>query len=671
MSNIVVASAELKQFLAAPTAKPKYQSAFDAHGLWVIGVVLMRNVRFSIKALIIGVLFIVPIVLVSYLYYDDVTTSIQFSSEERVGVEYNREVVPLLNMSQQWRRDAVLALAGTPPASLDATKEKLASAQSKVAELEKRLGKELRTSSAYAAMQAAFAQTTAAKDVDAAFKAHSDHVQSVMDLLVASTDGSNLTLDPDIGSYYIMDAVFFRMSDIAENTAKLRGIGTLVIKAGSITPEQQRKLSESVAIGEFQMHNMLDSLAKVKAKNPELSKVLDVETTMADTKAFIELARKTVVDHQEYTPETLTNLIASANKTLEGQYLLAERLIKQLDMLLEARVSKYKVRLTGVSIVFAVFFLLATYFFIAFYKVTNGGLLLMRKHLQEMSTGDLRFAPAPAWGRDETADVIADMRLAYDSLHELIRTVRHSARALHHTSSEISSASLDLSSRSENAAASLEEQAASMEEIGSTVNNTTDKATMAARFAADNANVAEEGGKIIANVVETMHNIHASSAKISDIISVIDGIAFQTNILALNAAVEAARAGESGRGFAVVASEVRSLAHRSADAAKEIKNLISNSVDQIDSGTVVVEKAGTTMNTMVNNARQINEYLTEIANASKEQALGVSQVTTAINELDEHTQQNAALVEETAAAAGALTQQAETLQSEIANFIVA
>ncbi|MET3108513.1 methyl-accepting chemotaxis protein [Oxalobacteraceae bacterium GrIS 2.11] len=228
-----------------------------------------------------------------------------------------------------------------------------------------------------------------------------------------------------------------------------------------------------------------------------------------------------------------------------------------------------------------------------------------------------------------------------------------------------------LSARSESAAASLEEQAAAMEQIGATVGNTAGKSKMAAKFAAENAQVAGQGGKVIESVVQTMQNINASSTKISDIISVIDGIAFQTNILALNAAVEAARAGESGRGFAVVASEVRSLAHRSADAAREIKQLISNSVEQIASGTAVVEKAGLTMSTMVTNAEQINLFLTDISVGASEQAQGVAQVGQAIHSLDEQTQQNAALVEQTSAASGALTQQAEMLQQQIGNFKVA
>ncbi len=321
--------------------------------------------------------------------------------------------------------------------------------------------------------------------------------------------------------------------------------------------------------------------------------------------------------------------------------------------------------------VIALSLLVPLYAFVAFYRVNQGGLELVRRHLNELGSGDLRHAPATPWGKDEPAQLISDLHHVYSSLHALVKRVRHGAAELHTASSEISAASSDLSSRTEATAATLEEQASVMEQISSTVLNTANTTETAARFAADNASVAVRGGNVIDNVVNTMEEIHASSAKINDIIGVIDGIAFQTNILALNAAVEAARAGEAGRGFAVVASEVRQLAQRSAGAAREIKELISASVDKIGTGTQVVRQAGSTMTELVSNARQINAYLAEISTAAKEQAQGVEQVDRSIQDLDHTTQQNAALVEETAAAAAALQHQAEMLQTEIGNFKVA
>jgi methyl-accepting chemotaxis protein len=227
---------------------------------------------------------------------------------------------------------------------------------------------------------------------------------------------------------------------------------------------------------------------------------------------------------------------------------------------------------------------------------------------------------------------------------------------------------MDLSARTEQTAANLEQSAASMEEISSTVRHTADNVRQAAEVAANNSQAAARGGSVIAEVVSTMDDINNSSRKIGDIIGVIDGIAFQTNILALNAAVEAARAGEQGRGFAVVAAEVRSLAQRSAQAAKEIKTLISTSVEKVASGSKVVKDAGVTMQELVANAGRMNELLAEISSAASEQSEGVAQVGSAVSELDRMTQQNAALVEQTAAAASALKDQAIGLASEVDSF---
>lgn len=328
-------------------------------------------------------------------------------------------------------------------------------------------------------------------------------------------------------------------------------------------------------------------------------------------------------------------------------------------------------RQTWVGGVVAVSLLLSLYVFICFYKVNKGGLEVVSAHLNELSTGDLRNKPIEPWGKDEPALLILDLHKVYASMHELIRRVRHSARELAMTSAEISRASIDLSSRTEDSASNLAEQASAMEQIGSQVAETAHRTLEAARTAGSNAEVASRGGKIIAEVVTTMQDIHASSAKINDIIGVIDGIAFQTNILALNAAVEAARAGEQGRGFAVVASEVRQLAGRSAEAAKEIKALISQSVDKVTAGTAVVESAGATMTDVVASAQRINQYLDDISVASGQQATAVEQVVKAIHDLDANTQQNAALVEQTSAASVALKDQAEKLTVEVARFQVA
>jgi len=270
--------------------------------------------------------------------------------------------------------------------------------------------------------------------------------------------------------------------------------------------------------------------------------------------------------------------------------------------------------------------------------------------------------------RDELGDLLRAMQGMNDGLAKVVSEVQHGTHAIAGASSEIASGNLDLSSRTEQQAGALEETASSMEELTSTVRHNADNATQANQMVQAASQVAVRGGEIVGQVVETMGAIDGASRKIVDIIGVIDGIAFQTNILALNAAVEAARAGEQGRGFAVVASEVRNLAQRSASAAKEIKALIGDSVAQVDAGTALVQQAGATIGEVVTSVARVTDIMAEITAASREQSAGIDQVNTAIAQMDQMTQQNAALVEEAAAAAGSMQDQAAHLEQMVSRF---
>ncbi|WP_082497854.1 methyl-accepting chemotaxis protein [Pseudorhodoferax sp. Leaf267] len=286
---------------------------------------------------------------------------------------------------------------------------------------------------------------------------------------------------------------------------------------------------------------------------------------------------------------------------------------------------------------------------------------------REIAGGNLAIE-IPVQGRDEIAQVLralADMR---SSLATVVAGVRSNAEGVATASAQIASGNNDLSARTEQQASALEETAASMEQLNATVRQNADNAQQANQLAMRSASVAEQGGAAVTDVVATMREIHASSGKIVDIIGVIDGIAFQTNILALNAAVEAARAGEQGRGFAVVASEVRNLAQRSAAAAKEIKALITESVGRVGAGTQRADGAGATMQETVDAIRRVNDIMAEISAASREQSAGVNQVGEAVTQMDQMTQQNAALVEQMAAAASSLNQQAQDMVQAVAVF---
>ncbi|CAM3820593.1 methyl-accepting chemotaxis protein [Roseateles saccharophilus] len=286
---------------------------------------------------------------------------------------------------------------------------------------------------------------------------------------------------------------------------------------------------------------------------------------------------------------------------------------------------------------------------------------------QAVASGDLT-ADIRAQGRDEIAELLGALASMRDGLVQIVRQVRSGADSILHGAGEIASGNADLSRRTEEQAANLEQTAASMEEMNATVRQNADTARAATQLADSASSVATRGGEVMQDVVATMGNISASSKKIADIIGTIDGIAFQTNILALNAAVEAARAGEQGRGFAVVAGEVRSLAQRSAEAAHEIKALIGQSVNNVDTGSVLVGEAGKTMTEIVSQVRHVTDLITEIGSATQEQTTGIGQVSRAVSQLDRATQQNAALVEEAAAAADSLRGQAQRMQEAVSVF---
>jgi methyl-accepting chemotaxis protein len=288
---------------------------------------------------------------------------------------------------------------------------------------------------------------------------------------------------------------------------------------------------------------------------------------------------------------------------------------------------------------------------------------------KRVAEGDLT-AEVKVRSKDEAGELMAALKHMNESLVSIVTRVRAGTDTIANASTEITAGNQDLSSRTEQQASSLEETASSMEELTSTVKQNADNARSANQLAAAASTTASQGGMVVSQVVETMGAINESANKIVDIISVIDGIAFQTNILALNAAVEAARAGEQGRGFAVVASEVRNLAQRSANAAKEIKTLISDSVEKVEAGSRLVDQAGQTMDEVVVSVKRVSDIISEIAAASEEQRSGIEQVNEAIVQMDQVTQQNAALVEEAAASAEAMQEQAASLAQLVGTFRV-
>ncbi len=629
---------------------------FRHHGIWAPGVRLFRLMQFRAKALMISLVFIVPVVALGWSFFNDKADAIAFSAKERLGVGYAGAVVPLLAGAIQDRQ------AATPQGTVGGEGSTRDAQQRKLADVEKALGDELGTGKAYAALRAA---SDALKSA-ASPAGHNRVVESLLELLGNATDGSNLTLDPDLDSYYVMDAATTRGPQIMDLISRMQQHGMAVLAGDVARPEALQQAADTAALLYYHHEQMRTSIGKAVQATPSLAAALSADDALTRTQSLIDLVRGGLFDttRGKVTLEALTQATqaaAAAHATLSGRGLAA------LDALLERRIERMQVLRNATAVIVGLSLLLGAYLFYCFFLVTQGGLREVQKHLEAMTSGDLTTSPNP-WGKDEAAQLMGSLSEMQLSLRTIVEQVRHTSDSIVQASQQIAAASDDLSARTDSSAASLEQTASAIDQISSTVGTTADSARTVAQVAAVNSTVAGTCGEAMGGVARTMAQLHDSSRQIVQIIETINGIAFQTNILALNAAVESARAGEQGRGFAVVASEVRKLAGRSAEAAKEIAALIKTSVDRIDEGSRIVGTAVKSSGELVDHADRMKSLVSEISAATAEQSLGVQQVSGAIQQLDQSTQHNATLVQQTTAASGSLRQMAEDLGQQVGRF---
>ena len=636
---------------------------FRYHGWLSPGVRLFRAIGFQAKALWISAAFVAPLVIMLFFLWQAQNAQVDFAESERQGLTYTRPALELVRAAQAWRHAAVVKAP-----DIAEQQNKVKAAFDKVLAQNTTFGKAFGTQDAFAAMAKAhqdLMQTPVAASPDATYQAHTAYITLVLDLISAVANGSNLALDPDLDTYHLMNFSVILGPQQYENVAQLGTLGTLVLASKDFSQSRHELVTQSNALIDYIEKGMEASYALGIEAFPEVSKSYDMKGTDNAAIAFADAVKQQILGPQ-LTGEA-SALAALANVAVDKQAALVLQVMDRLDQRLAERIGRLQNAFyldIGISVFFVA---IAAYLLLSFYKVVMGGLQEVAGHLQQISKGNLTTAPTP-WGNDEAANLMRAMGEMQTTLRRMVGTVIESSGQVQTASEEIAAASQDLSARTEANAASLEETAASMEEISSTVKQAAERVAGATSIARENAAAATHGGEVIQKVVRTMDEIRSSSSKIGEIIGVIDSIAFQTNILALNAAVEAARAGDQGRGFAVVASEVRALAGRSAAAAREIKTLINASIEQVASGNAVVADAGKTIGEVVLNANRIAELMREIATATQEQTAGVAQVGTAIYDLDQATQQNAALVEETAAASSSLSEQANRLAEEISFF---
>ena len=636
----------------------------------------IHNLKISYKFGLIGLLML-PLSLppTGLLLHQELRT-MQSASAEHAGVQPLGDLLTLLRLTQLHRGLSTNWLGGN--ADLAASREARATEVDQAVEKLRGAGA-LYPGGVLAVRQQAvqqqwqaLRQAVADKAIDGptAFARHTALVSTQLALLGDVADRSGLMLDPEGETYYLMAAVVEPLPRISELLGQTRALGALYLQRGAIVPSEKAGLQAllgqltqaSAQAGRF--------MRNAAALDPALAQRLAAARRDADqaVQAAALMVRSQVLDAAALSAPS-DDYFRAMTGHIDLQFKLVQASFDLLKDNLEQRVQSTRQRMIGVLVGVLITGLLVAALMLQIVRSTRRTLASAQAASEALARGELDH-PMQVHSRDEIGHMAATLGRAMQALASMVREIQSTAESVGTASAQIAAANNDLSARTEQTAANLQQAASAMEQLHATVRNNAESARQATTLSGQSSEVAASGGALVGQVVATMADITQNAGKIADIIGVIDGIAFQTNILALNAAVEAARAGEQGRGFAVVAAEVRSLAQRSAGAAREIKTLINHSVNTVHGGAALVGQAQQTMSEIVTQARQVSGLISDISSASREQTDGIGQVNQAVTELDQATQQNAALVEESAAAADSLRQQAQRLVQAMSRFRV-
>lgn len=633
-------------------------------------VALMGRFRLIPKFLIVAVLFAAPAIVVAALLLNELNKSISLTEKERVGVTHVMLVQDLLRLTQQHRALRHLALAGNVPAAVAALKIQ-AGVSAKFAELDilQKAHPEMELASVFNLNRQAWStliQMIPSAKAKESYVAHTALLDLLVKLSTSIADHSHLSLDPQVDTYYLINVFSKALPELANVIADIAARGAPYIDTGLLEANEDVLINANIMWAKRDIDRLQTQLAAMFRENPTLKeKVESSQVAIASNLTFLDRAKNEVSNAVEQTNGT--EFLAAGTQSIDALYGYASTAGKLLDTTLADRIERNVFNRNFMLAAILLTLLIAVYLLMGFYLSFSREITKLSNAVESVTTGNLS-KQILSEGKDEVAQLLN----AFDGMRQvlagLVAEIRLSTDSISTASSEIAHGNADLSTRTEHQASSLEETSASMAALTSAVKQNNQSARQANQNAVSAAKIANEGGSAVTQMITMMDAIQRSSQKIGDIIGVIDGIAFQTNILALNAAVEAARAGEQGRGFAVVATEVRNLAQRSASAAREIKSLITTSVEQVAAGSCQVQSAGQTMQQILLSIDALTSNMRDIAATCTEQQTGIGQVNQTLSQLDEITQQNSALVEQAAAAAESMHDQSILLTKAVAVF---
>lgn len=636
---------------------------------------LLRNLKMWQKFALIGALALAMVALPATMVFKinlDVLGATRSASQ---GLVPAGDVLTLIQQTQQLRGLSASFLAGNESAG-PARQAKQQEVEQAFAKAAGAIGANLNDASMTAqveAMQHGWQEWVASvRDKTMAgpesFQKHTALIADQMAVLESIVEVSELMLDPEAGSHHLIGAVLGDLPSLTEYLGQARALGSTLLVNKEATAKDRARIDMLVHMARHDFEETYSAFFKALAAQPTLAAALEgpVDIALNAGETGLALPNEKVVQASvlDYPPN---EFFSGMTRAIDAQFTLIDAGFQSLQQTMSDRVRDQQAALLTVTLSIAFFVALVAWIMVLVTRTTVRAMSRSLDMARTVAAGDLT-STIDVRSTDETGQLMRALNEMNASLVGIVTQVRSGTDSIAIASDQIAAGNNDLSARTVAQASSLEETAASMEELTSTVTQNADNARLANELAQSASAVALKGGDVVRQVVDTMASINVSSRKIVDIIGIIDGIAFQTNILALNAAVEAARAGEQGRGFAVVASEVRSLAQRSAASAREIKTLIDESVSKITAGSELAGTAGRTMDEIVGSITRVTDIMGEITVASREQTAGIGQINEAITQMDHVTQQNAALVEEASAAAQSLQDQAGNLVGAVSVF---